>query len=85
MEDVHRTRSLCNYSHWHEDFDISSATLQKNTQIFMVKLDTIWGKIEALGNAKAEGTKREAFLLGIKEALLQVLIQLVTLPGMTYD
>ena len=52
---------------------------------FIVKLDTIWGEFEALGNAKADETKRAALLLGIKEALPQVFIQLTTQPGMTYD
>ena len=48
-----------------------------------MKLDTISGEFEALGNAKAEETKRAALLLGIKEALPQVFIQLITQPGMT--
>ena len=52
---------------------------------FMVKLDTIWGEFEALGNAKAEETKRAALIIGIKEALPQVFIQLTTQPSMTYD
>ena len=32
---------------------------------FMAKLDTIWREFEALGNAKAEETKRAALLIGI--------------------
>ena len=52
---------------------------------FMVKLDTVWGEFGALGNAKTEETKGAALLLGIKEALPQVFIQLTTQPGMTYD
>ena len=50
----------------------------------MVKLDTIWGEFEALGNAKAEETKRTALILVIKETLPQVFIQLTTQPNIVY-
>ena len=33
---------------------------------FMARLDTIWREFDALGNAKAEETKRAALLIGIK-------------------
>lgn len=49
----------------------------------MMKLDIIWGEFEALGNAKAEQSKRAALLLGIREALPQVFIKQTTQPGMT--
>lgn len=51
----------------------------------MMGLDTIWGEFEAPRNVKAEETKNAALLLGIKEALPQVLIQQTTERGMTYD
>ena len=43
------------------------------------------GGVEALGNAKAEETKRVALVLEVNDALPQVFIQLTTKPGMTYD
>ena len=52
---------------------------------FMMKLDTIWDEVEALGKTKADETKRAALLLRIEEALPQVFIQLTTQPGMAYD
>ena len=52
-----------------EDLQCNSA---EESADFMVKLDTIWGKIEALRNAKAEKTSRAALLLGIEETLPQV-------------
>lgn len=51
----------------------------------MVKLGTISGEFKTIGNVKAEEAKRAASFLGIKEALPQVSIQLITLSGMTYD
>lgn len=45
----------------------------------------IWGEIEALGNVRTEGSKRVAPLLGIKETLPQVFIQLTAQSGMKYD
>ena len=40
---------------------------------------------EALGNANVYETKRDALLLGIKEVLPQLFLQLTTQQGMTYD
>lgn len=50
-----------------------------------MKLDAIWGEFEALVNAEAEETKRVVYLLGIKEALTKVFIQLKGQSVMTYD
>lgn len=49
---------------------------------FVAKLDTSWGEFEVVPNVKAEETKRAALLLGNKEAIPQVFIQLTTQPGM---
>lgn len=43
------------------------------------------GKIDALGNAKAEETNRLAILLEIRGAVPQLLLPLTTQPGMMYD
>ena len=45
---------------------------------FIVKLDKIWEEVEELGNAKAKSTRRASLLLGIKESLPQVFVQLTT-------
>ena len=87
MEDVHSTSGVCSYvlalERRRQDLQCISA---EGSAEFMVKLDTIHaGEYEALGNAKAEEIKRAALLLGTKEALPQVFIQLKTQPGMTYD
>ena len=45
--------------------DLRSDFVEEATD-FMAKLDTIWREFGALGNAKAEQSKRAALLIGMK-------------------
>lgn len=57
--------------------DLQCNSAEESVDI-VVNLDIAWGGFEALGNAKANETKRAAISIGTKKVLHRVFIQLTT-------